>query len=182
MRPVAGLLIGDVSKRTGVPAPTIRYYEAIGLLASPARSGAGYRRYSDVAVEELRFVRKAQALGFSLGEIAEILGLSRAGKAPCSHVLSLAHQHLAAVDERIRQLSAFRRQLAGDLTRWEEQRSVVTCTGLCRFITDAEPAAAPLGLKSGGAAQQARGGLKADGRAVERRSGCGGRRSQAECE
>jgi DNA-binding transcriptional MerR regulator len=137
---MAGLLIGDVAKRTGVTAPTIRYYEGIGLLPSPARSGAGYRRYSDGTIEELRFIRKAQALGFSLDEVAEILQLSRSGKAPCSHVLSLAHQHLAAVDERIRQLRAFRRQLATDVAKWDKQRAAVTCSGLCQFITDAEPA------------------------------------------
>src|SRR5688572_7789287 len=104
MERMAGLLIGDVSKRTGVSTPTIRYYEDIGLLPSPVRSGGGYRRYSDATVEELQFIRKAQALGFSLDEIKEILRLSRSGKAPCAHVLSMAHKHLAAVDDRIRQL------------------------------------------------------------------------------
>jgi len=137
---MGGLLIGDVASRTGVPAPTIRYYEGIGLLPSPLRSGAGYRRYSDITIEELLFIRKAQALGFSLDEIAEILQLSRSGKAPCTHVLSLAHQHLAAVDERIRQLRAFRRRLAGDLATWDKRRAAVTCTGLCQFIAGAEPA------------------------------------------
>lgn len=141
MKSMAGLLIGDVSKRTGVPAPTIRYYEEVGLLPSPARSGSGYRRYSGATIEELLFIRKAQGLGFSLDEIAEILQLSRSGQAPCAHVLSLAHQHLAAVDERIRQLRAFRRQLATDVAKWDKQRTAVTCSGLCQFITDAEPTA-----------------------------------------
>ena len=54
-------------------------------------------------VEELQFIRKAQALGFSLDEIGEILKLSRAGKTPCMHVLDLAKRHLAAVDDRIRE-------------------------------------------------------------------------------
>lgn len=138
MKRMAGLLIGDVAKRTGVPAPTIRYYEEIGLLASPARSGGGYRNYTDGTIEELLFIRKAQALGFSLGEIGEILQLSRSGTAPCAHVLTLAHQHLVAVDERIRQLRAFRRQLATDLAKWNKQKAAVTCRGLCRFITEAE--------------------------------------------
>jgi DNA-binding transcriptional MerR regulator len=80
---MAGLLIGDVARRTGVSAPTIRYYEGVGLLPSPPRSGAGYRRYSDATIDELLFIRKAQALGFSLDEIAEILQLSRSGTAPC---------------------------------------------------------------------------------------------------
>ena len=139
MKRMAGLLIGDVAKRTGVPAPTIRYYEEIGLLPAPARSGAGYRHYNPSTVEELLFIRKAQALGFSLDEISNILQLSRSGKEPCSHVLTLAHQHLAAVDERIRQLRVFRRQLATDLAKWDKQKKAVTCTGLCQFITDAEP-------------------------------------------
>lgn len=74
-----------------MPAPTIRYYESLGSMRRPARSAAGYRRYSDDAVQDLTFVREAQALGFSLEEIAEILKLSRSGKTPCERVLSIAH-------------------------------------------------------------------------------------------
>jgi DNA-binding transcriptional MerR regulator len=160
MERMAGLLIGDVAKRTGVSAPTIRYYEGIGLLPSPARSSAGYRRYSDATIEELRFIRKAQALGFSLDEVAEILKLSRSGKAPCSHVLSLAHQHLTAVDERIRQLRVFRRQLATDVALWDKQRTAGTCTGLCPFITDAEPPTANVRLHLNPRAETRRGGTR----------------------
>ena len=133
------LLIGDVAERTGLSAPTIRYYESIGLLTRPARSATGYRRYTETTVEELRFIRKAQALGFTLEEIGQILQLSRSGEKPCSHVLSLAHQHLAAVDERIRRLQKFRRQLASDLAKWDKQKSAVTCDGLCQWIADADP-------------------------------------------
>lgn len=146
MRRMADLLIGDVAKRTGVPAPTIRYYEQVGLLPSPIRSAAGYRRYTDATVQELSFIRKAQALGFSLTEVGEILRLSRSGKAPCAHVLSLAHQHLAAVDARMRQLRAFRHQLAADVAKWDKQKAGVTCSGLCQFIADAEPGAAAVVL------------------------------------
>lgn len=138
MEGMAGLLIGDVAKRAGVSSPTIRYYEEIGLLPAPLRSSAGYRRYSERTVQELRFVRKAQRLGFSLDEIGEILRLSRSGRTPCGHVLSLAHQHLAAVDERIRRLQAFREHLAAELAKWDGQRTP-TCDGLCRIIDAAEP-------------------------------------------
>ena len=133
---MAGLLIGDVAQRAGVSAPTIRYYEDIGLLPTPSRSSTGYRRYSESMVEELRFIRKAQALGFSLDEIGEILKLSRSGKTPCSHVLSLAHQHLAAVQERIRQLQQFRNQLAAELAKWDGE-TAPTCRGLCQIIASA---------------------------------------------
>jgi MerR family copper efflux transcriptional regulator len=136
---MSSLLIGDVAERAGVAAPTIRYYESIGLLKPAARSSAGYRRYSEHTVEELRFIKKAQALGFSLDEVGEILTLSRSGKAPCAEVLSLAHQHLAAVDERLRQLHVFRDQLASELAKWDRQKTGVTCDGLCQFIADAAP-------------------------------------------
>lgn len=138
---MAGLLIGEVAQRAGVAAPTVRYYESIGLLKPPARSSSGYRRYSAELVDELRFIRKAQALGFSLDEIGEILKLTRSGRTPCSRVLSLAHQHLAAIDERIRQLQKFRGQRAGQLAKWDG-RTQPTCGGLCQIIASADADAA----------------------------------------
>ena len=133
---MAGLLIGDVAERTGLTAPTIRYYESIGLLTRPARSATGYRRYSESTVEELRFIRKAQALGFSLDEIGEIFKLSRAGRTPCAHVLDLAKRHLKAVDERLRQLARFRDQLAAEIGKWDGVKEP-TCDGLCQIIDSA---------------------------------------------
>lgn len=133
------LLIGDVAERAGVPTATVRYYESIGLLKPAPRASSGYRRYSEQTIEELRFIKKAQALGFSLEEVAEILQLSRSGKKPCAQVLSLGHEHLAAVNERIRQLQAFRAQLASELAKWGQQEAGVTCEGLCQLIADAEP-------------------------------------------
>lgn len=132
--------ISEAARRAGVSPPTIRYYEEIGLLSKASRSIAGYRRYTDATIEELRFIRKAQAIGFSLDEIREILKLSRAGQKPCDHVLSLAQQHLAAVGERIRRLEKFKKQLAADLAKWEKQKPAMTCDGLCQWITEAESA------------------------------------------
>lgn len=127
-RQMARLLIGDVAQRTGLTAPTIRYYESIGLIAAPARSTTGYRRYTNTTVEELQFIKKAQALGFSLEEIGEILKLSRAGDTPCSHVLDLSRRHLAALDQRIQQLSRFRDQLASEVAKWDGEQEP-TCRG-----------------------------------------------------
>lgn len=134
---MAALLIGDVAQRAGLSAATVRYYEEIDLLPAPSRSLKGYRSYSEQTVEELRFIRKAQVLGFSLDEIREILKLSRSGQAPCSHVLSLAHQHLAAVEERIRQLQLFHDQLAVEVAKWDA-KNTGTCRGLCQIIVAAE--------------------------------------------
>ncbi len=134
---MSGLLIGDVAERTGLSAPTIRYYESIGLLRPPPRSTTGYRRYSETTVEELRFIKKAQSLGFSLDEIGEILKLGRAGDTPCAHVLDLARRHLRAVEQRIEQLTHFRDQLASELAKWNGEQTP-TCRGLCQIIVGAE--------------------------------------------
>ena len=133
---MGGLLIGEVAERTGLTAPTIRYYESIGLVKPPVRSDAGYRRYSQTTIEELQFIKKAQTLGFSLDEVAEILKLSRAGRKPCAHVLDLARRHLGAVDERIRQLKRFRAQLASEIGKWDGPRQP-TCDGFCEIIATA---------------------------------------------
>ena len=134
---MAGLRIGDVAARTGLSAPTIRYYESVGLLARAPRSATGYRHYTDTTIEELRFIKKAQALGFSLDEIGEILKLSRAGTTPCAHVLDLARRHLQAVDERIRQLARFRDVLNAEIGKWDGEQQP-TCKGLCQIIAGAE--------------------------------------------
>src|SRR5688500_11106418 len=106
------MLIGDIARQADVTPSTIRYYEEIGLLTAPPRSDAGYRRYSAATLEELEFIKKGQGLGFSLEEIGEVLKLSRSGEAPCSHVLELAERNLAAAEDRIQQLRAFRDRLA----------------------------------------------------------------------
>jgi MerR family transcriptional regulator, copper efflux regulator len=133
------MLIGDIARQSDVTPATIRYYEEIGLLTSPPRTAGGYRRYSTATLDELEFIRKGQGLGFSLEEIGEILKLSRAGEAPCSHVLELAERNLAAADDRIHQLQHFRERLAAQISKWKG-RSMPNCNGssLCEIITSAE--------------------------------------------
>ncbi len=131
------LLVGELAACAGVTTPAIRYYERLGLLTPAARAASGYRRFSERAVGELRFIGKAQALGFSLEEIGEIVRLTRTGGTACGRVLSLARQHLAAVEERIRGLERFRDQLAAELGKWDG-RSAPTCRGLCQIIEAAD--------------------------------------------
>jgi DNA-binding transcriptional MerR regulator len=133
------MLIGDIARQADVTPSTIRYYEEIGLLTAPPRSDAGYRRYSAATLEELEFIKKGQGLGFSLEEIGEVLKLSRSGEAPCSHVLELAERNLAAGEERIQQLRAFRDRLAAQIERWRG-KVIPSCNarGLCEIITSAE--------------------------------------------
>lgn len=130
--------IGEVAERAGVTAPTIRYYESIGLLKKAARSGGGYRRYSEATVAELEFIKKARALGFSLEEIGEIVQLTRSGKRPCARVMDLAKTRLADVDEQMRSLSMFRTQLAAEISRWEVPVDS-ECDGMCQMIDSSRP-------------------------------------------
>ena len=133
------MLIGDIAKLSDISPATIRYYEEIGLLTAPPRSDSGYRHYPEATIEELRFIKKGQGLGFTLEEIREILKISRAGEAPCSHVLDLAERNLLAAEERIRQLQAFRDRLAAQIARWKG-KSMPNCKAgsLCEIITSAD--------------------------------------------
>ena len=129
-----GLRIGEVASRAGVSTATIRYYERAGLMPKPARSEAGYRLYSKRAVEELTFVRRAQAIGFSLDEIRGLLQVSRGGVAPCARVISLAGTHLTHLEERIQQLQTLRDRLADAVSTWKTGRCGFSSERLCDLL------------------------------------------------
>ena len=105
-----GLGIGQLAKRGGVGIDTVRYYERNGLLAPRTRLASGYRRYSDLEVARLRFIRRAQALGFTLKEIKELLALS--AQRDVGRVKRSAQAKLVDVDERITALERMREGLA----------------------------------------------------------------------
>ena len=103
--------IGELADRSGVNPTTIRYYEGIGLLREPERTASGYRDYTEAAVARLTFVRAAQSIGLSLGEIREVLALREQGKTPCTHVITLLEQRAAELAERIVALEQMRSEL-----------------------------------------------------------------------
>ena len=105
--------IGELADAVSVPAKTIRYYEAIGLLPTPLRHTNGYRSYDASAVDRLRFVKAAQAVGFTLTEIKEILFLRDAGEEPCRHVLDLVDRRERDITEQIAALE----EMQADLRR-----------------------------------------------------------------
>lgn len=102
--------IGTLAKRAGVSIDTVRYYERGGLLAPKTRLASGYRRYSPVEVARLRFIRRAQALGFSLKEVKQLLALSN--MRDVSRIKRAAQEKLADVEERIVALERVRKGLA----------------------------------------------------------------------
>jgi MerR family copper efflux transcriptional regulator len=109
---VTSLTIGAVAKRVGVAIDTIRYYEREGLLPEPQRRASGYRSYGDDAIAQLRFIRRAKNLGFTLEEIRELLSLSTDRQRGVKAVKQRAQQRLAAIDQRIAELHKVRDGLA----------------------------------------------------------------------
>ena len=112
--------IGTLARQADVAIDTVRYYERQGLLPTPARTPSGYRSYADGDVSRLRFIRRAKALGFTLGEIRELLELTGRRAHDMAGVKSAAIQKLADVDARIAELQRMRGGL---------ERLVASCPG-----------------------------------------------------
>lgn len=102
---------GEVAARAGVNIQTLRYYERRGLLGRPPRTASGYRRYSEDAVRIVRFVKRAQELGFTLDEAEQLLRLRRVSPARQSSVRALATAKVADIESKMRQLAAMRAAL-----------------------------------------------------------------------
>jgi DNA-binding transcriptional MerR regulator len=105
------LKIGGVAARSGVSAKALRYYDDIGILRPAERTASGYRLYHDDALQQLAFVRSAQAVGLTLGEIREIVALRDRGEVPCGHVLELIQRRAGELDQRIVELQVLRGEL-----------------------------------------------------------------------
>lgn len=114
--------IGEVAKRSSVGIETLRFYEKSGLVDRPSRTASGYRVYDGSILERLSFIKKAQMLGFSLDEIRELIDHKRAGENPCGHVRAKVKSRLQDLDERIRQMTLYRDELAAELKQWEKKR------------------------------------------------------------
>jgi DNA-binding transcriptional MerR regulator len=112
---MSGFSIGQLSAATGVKVPTIRYYEQIGLLESPARTEGNQRRYTHSACDRLQFIAHARAMGFPMDSLKSMLRIARHREAPCADVDELVGERLAEVDERIERLTRLRGELVGML-------------------------------------------------------------------
>ena len=107
--------IGTLAQLTGVSADTLRYYEREKLLAPPNRAANGYRVYGEADAERVRFVRSAQALGFSLAEIRWILPRLNAGQVQRAEIESHLNKKLAEIDGHIKQLRNLRKEVQATL-------------------------------------------------------------------
>ena len=114
------LTIGTLARRTGTKVQTIRYYEEIGLMPEPGRTGGGQRRYGEAELDRLAFIRHARQLGFPLDAIRELLDLSDHPSRSCEEADTIARRQLRQVEQRIARLEALRTEL---------QRMVAECSG-----------------------------------------------------
>lgn len=112
---------------------TLRFYEREGLLTEPARTSGGYRDYSPSAAERVRFIKDAQAAGFILAQIGEILAIRDDGQPPCDHVATLVDQRLAEVEQRLQELESVRDQLR-DVAARTHRYTPDDCDGYCGLI------------------------------------------------
>lgn len=126
MNKMASLTIGRLAREAGVNLETVRYYERRGLLAKPPRSASGYRLFPEDAARRLKFIRRAQRLGFSLGEIRELLLLRVAHRTGGAAVRRKAEAKLADIEAKIKTLESMKRTL----------RKLTKACGACGPVSD----------------------------------------------
>jgi DNA-binding transcriptional MerR regulator len=129
--------IGSVAKQTGISIDTIRFYEKEGLVKRSARSEGGFRLFGQRQIQDLKFIRKSQELGFSLNEIRELL-IVRDDRVPsCSHVRELLERKLTKVRGKIEELQALEGSLKTALRKCErESKSASTDHSACCPVVD----------------------------------------------
>ncbi|MBO6716809.1 MAG: helix-turn-helix domain-containing protein [Rhizobiaceae bacterium] len=106
------LTIGELSRRTGVKIPTIRWYEQAGLIDEPGRTAGNQRRYDDADLERLAFIRHARDLGLGIEAIRELIDLGQHPDKPCADADRIAATHLAGIRARIARLKRLEKELA----------------------------------------------------------------------
>jgi len=121
------LTIGDLAKATGTKVVTIRYYERIGLLPPPERTGGNYRAYEPMHLDRLRFIRRSRGLGFTLDQIRELLRLSSQEGKACVEVDRIAAAHLAETEEKIADLTRLAARLRRIISRCEGGGVIADC-------------------------------------------------------
>lgn len=133
------LLIGQLARLAGVKSDSVRFYERSGLLPKPSRSINGYRTYEPAAFNRLRFIKQAQALGFSLDEVRRILSLQGQGNATCRSVLAIAEATLEETEIKLKALQRFRDSLATNVKRWRKLPARRKCAAeFCDLIESSE--------------------------------------------
>jgi len=121
------LTIGELAKRGGVNLETIRYYEQQGLIPKPPRLQSGYRAFPSESIQRVRFIKKAQELGFSLKEINELLALQVDPHSTGADVKKRAERKIAGIEEKIKTLRAMKKTLLQLTVDCNDNCSITEC-------------------------------------------------------
>lgn len=119
--------IGDLSKQTGVPIETLRFWEREGILTPPARNGANYRVYGKSQLKEVGFVAACRDMDMSLTEVKSLLALQRQPTESCEPVNNLLDEHIQAIETRLAQLKALHQELSVLRQRCDGHHTVEDC-------------------------------------------------------
>ncbi len=119
--------IGELSRATGTPVESIRYYERVGLMPKPSRTSANYRAYAHDHLLRLAFIRRCRSLGMSLDEIRVLLHHQDQPALDCSPVNALLDEHMGHVTQRIEELQSLQVQLVALRARCDAAPSAVGC-------------------------------------------------------
>jgi DNA-binding transcriptional MerR regulator len=114
---------GELARTASISTDTLRHYERLGLLPAPKRTGGNYRVYAAEAVQRVRLIRNALAMGFSLKELSRIIKIRDDGGAPCREVRQMAEEKVAALGRQIDELATYREHLRRVLEDWDERLS-----------------------------------------------------------
>jgi MerR family mercuric resistance operon transcriptional regulator len=137
------LKIGELASRSGLSRDTIRFYERESLLPQPQRTPAGYRLYSPDVISRLLFIKQAQAIGFSLTEIRDLLD-GYHDESECRHVAALIGQKIAELDQKVRAIQALRAMLNTYLTDCQTALKNGQAQDGCPVLCDLGSQAVPL--------------------------------------
>ena len=121
------LTIGRVAQQAGVGVETVRFYERQGLLQKPPRRESGYREYGDEVIAQLRFIKRAKRLGFTLKEIKELLSLYRHPSTPAAEVKRRAEAKIADIEMKVKALQKMKKALVKLTTACSEHETSSRC-------------------------------------------------------
>lgn len=134
-RPLGGLHVAELAQKAEVTPATIRYYSRIGLLDPGREAENGYRRFSASDLHRVGFIRQAQSLGLTIGDIKSILEALANGEIPCHQVKSLVKQRLISIRDQIDELQATEARITNALGIWAEMNDPAPVDGeLCPLI------------------------------------------------
>jgi DNA-binding transcriptional MerR regulator len=140
------LSAGELARRAGISADTLRHYERKGVIAPPPRGANGYRKYPEQTLARVQLIRRALGLGFTLDDLAGVLRTRDRGCIPCGRVRALAATKLEQVELRLRELTTLRNDLRAALQTWDTQLAK-TPAGKRAGLLDSLPTTSPAGPK-----------------------------------